>query len=128
MTTEPSTTDALTGLFDGLRRWPDVEADNLFAFDATDRLLLDTAHEAIVAAGPAQVAVIGDNYGALTLGSIAAGAHLLDDPRDDFLDSIAGFSAAVQSGSGLLPSGVGVANDLHGQGLRAKRARGVKVK
>ena len=74
MTTEPSTTDALTGLFDGLRRWPDVEADNLFAFDATDRLLLDTAHEAIVAAGPAQVAVIGDNYGALTLGSIAAGA------------------------------------------------------
>ena len=29
--------------FDRLRRWPDVEAANLFAVDAADRLLLDTA-------------------------------------------------------------------------------------
>ena len=28
---------------DLLRRWPDVEAPNLFAVDATDRLLLDEA-------------------------------------------------------------------------------------
>ena len=29
--------------FDALRRWPDVEADNLFAADAADRLILDEA-------------------------------------------------------------------------------------
>lgn len=54
----------------GLRRYPDVEAANLFAHDASDRLLLDTA------AGYAQpgtgIAVVGDRYGALTLGALAA--------------------------------------------------------
>ena len=29
--------------FDRLRRWPDVEAPNLFAVDASDRLILDEA-------------------------------------------------------------------------------------
>ncbi|MBG6190935.1 16S rRNA (guanine1207-N2)-methyltransferase [Arthrobacter sp. CAN_A212] len=56
--------------FDNLRRAPDVEAPNLFAFDATDRLLLDTAGSAI-SEDPAGVVVIGDHYGALTLGAAA---------------------------------------------------------
>ena len=63
----------MTELFDTLRRWPDVEADNLFAFDASDRLILETAGDAVRAAEPGTVVAIGDNYGALTLGSLAAG-------------------------------------------------------
>jgi 16S rRNA (guanine1207-N2)-methyltransferase len=55
--------------FDVLRRFPDAEAANLFAVDATDRLLLDEAADALT--GPGRVAVIGDHYGALTLGAIA---------------------------------------------------------
>ncbi|MDO9398203.1 MAG: class I SAM-dependent methyltransferase [Herbiconiux sp.] len=65
--------------FDVLRRHPDVEADNLFAVDASDRLILDEAAEALDAAGDGRVAVIGDHYGALTLA--AAGVLGLRDLR-----------------------------------------------
>jgi 16S rRNA (guanine1207-N2)-methyltransferase len=57
--------------FDALRRWPDVEADNLFAADAADRLIFDEAASALGAAAPGEVTVVGDNYGALTLGAAA---------------------------------------------------------
>ncbi|CAN5318682.1 methyltransferase [soil metagenome] len=57
--------------FDDLRRYPDLEAPNLFAVDASDRLILDEASEPLAASGPGEVAVIGDHYGALTLGAIA---------------------------------------------------------
>jgi 16S rRNA (guanine1207-N2)-methyltransferase len=53
-----------------LRRRPDVEAPNLLAWDATDRLLLDTAAERMRPGS--SLAVIGDRYGALTLGALAA--------------------------------------------------------
>ncbi len=56
-----------------LRRHPDVEAPNLFAVDATDRLLLDTA-ATLIAAEPGRaehLVVVGDHYGALTLGAVA---------------------------------------------------------
>ncbi|WP_433711641.1 class I SAM-dependent methyltransferase [Nocardia sp. CA-084685] len=62
-----------------LRRYPDVEALNLYAVDAADRLILDVAAEAIDAAGSGRIAVIGDAYGALTLGAIAG--HELRDVR-----------------------------------------------
>ncbi|MFB8006349.1 class I SAM-dependent methyltransferase [Nocardia sp. NPDC056000] len=55
-----------------LRRYPDVEAVNLYAVDAADRLLLDEAADALAAAGDDRVAVIDDGYGALTLGAAAA--------------------------------------------------------
>lgn len=55
--------------FDALRRSPDVEAANLFAVDAADRLILDEAAGALAAAGAGVVVVIGDRYGALTLGA-----------------------------------------------------------
>jgi len=58
--------------FDQLRRWPDVEAPELVAHDATDRLLLDEAEPRLLDGPP--VVVIGDRYGALTLGAIAGGA------------------------------------------------------
>lgn len=59
---------------EALRRWPDVEAENLFAADATDRLLLDTAVGQLGRLGPGEVAVVGDTHGALTLGALASGA------------------------------------------------------
>ncbi|MHB8184541.1 MAG: class I SAM-dependent methyltransferase [Dermatophilaceae bacterium] len=57
--------------FKALRRFPDLEADNLVAVDATDRLVLAEAGAAIAAAGAGRVVVVGDRYGAMTLGSIA---------------------------------------------------------
>ncbi|MFJ1457961.1 class I SAM-dependent methyltransferase [Nocardia wallacei] len=62
-----------------LRRYPDVEAVNLYAVDAADRLILDVARDALAAAGSGRIAVIDDGYGALTLG--AAAAHDLSAVR-----------------------------------------------
>ena len=63
--------------FDRLRRFPDVEAPNLQAWDATDELLVARALALIEESelpGSA-IAVIGDGYGALTLPLVAAGLH-----------------------------------------------------
>ena len=54
-----------------LSRHPDVEGPELYASDAADRLLLDEAAEALTAAADGTVVVIGDAYGALTLGAAA---------------------------------------------------------
>lgn len=59
----------MNGVLSSLRRYPDVEAPNLHAVDAADRLILDTVQR-----WPGTVCVLGDNYGALTLGALAAGA------------------------------------------------------
>jgi 16S rRNA (guanine1207-N2)-methyltransferase len=61
--------NTLADIFDVLRRRPDVEAPNLHAWDATDRLLLETAGQ--LGRSGSTVAVIGDRYGALTLGASA---------------------------------------------------------
>jgi 16S rRNA (guanine1207-N2)-methyltransferase len=55
--------------FAQLSREPDVEAPDLVAVDATDRLLLDEA-AADIAAAPGAVVVLDDAYGALTLGAV----------------------------------------------------------
>jgi 16S rRNA (guanine1207-N2)-methyltransferase len=57
--------------FQALRRFPDLEADNLVAVDATDRLVLAEADGAVRAAAAGRVVVVEDRYGALTLGAIA---------------------------------------------------------
>jgi 16S rRNA (guanine1207-N2)-methyltransferase len=62
-----------------LRRYPDVEAVNLYAVDAADRLILDLAADALAAVGSGRVTVIDDGYGALTLGAVAG--HGLRDVR-----------------------------------------------
>ena len=54
-----------------LRRWPDVEADNLQAHDATDVLLVERA--LALAVPGAEIAVIGDEFGAITLALTDAG-------------------------------------------------------
>lgn len=61
----------LESVLAGLSRRPDAEAPNLFAVDAADRLILDTASETIAGLTEPSIAVIGDRYGALTLGVAA---------------------------------------------------------
>ncbi len=61
-------------VLDGLRRWPDVEAPGLVAVDAADRLILDESAALRACADPGSIVVIGDAYGALTLGAAHAGA------------------------------------------------------
>ncbi|MGB2722862.1 MAG: methyltransferase, partial [Rhodococcus sp. (in: high G+C Gram-positive bacteria)] len=60
-------------LFAALRREPDAEAPNLHAVDAADRLVLDTVDERPGIDRTAPIAVIGDRYGALTLGAAGLG-------------------------------------------------------
>jgi len=60
-----------TFAFETLRRRPDVEAPNLFASDAADRLLLDTAADAATTSRDGEIVTIDDSYGALTLGAAA---------------------------------------------------------
>jgi 16S rRNA (guanine1207-N2)-methyltransferase len=60
-------------LFSSLRRWPDVEDPTLQAHDASDALILDEAVEP--GRMPADVVVIGDRHGALTLGALHDGAE-----------------------------------------------------
>ncbi|OAN42638.1 class I SAM-dependent methyltransferase [Microbacterium sp. H83] len=61
--------------FSRLRRWPDVEAENLQAHDVTDLLLVERALAVHAGGGArgAEIAVIGDEYGAITLALTAAG-------------------------------------------------------
>ncbi|MHA7304766.1 class I SAM-dependent methyltransferase [Arthrobacter sp. TMN-49] len=53
--------------FAQLRRFPDIEAENLFAHDATDELILREGAQALALAGHGDVAIVGERYGALTL-------------------------------------------------------------
>lgn len=69
----------------GLRRWPDLEAPNLVAVDAADRLLLDTAAAALGSVQPGAVAVLGDAFGALTLGALALDAREVRVHQDPLL-------------------------------------------
>ena len=101
---QPSTSDAFS--FEVLRRFPDLEADNLVAVDATDRLVLSEAAAALDADGAREVArqgtvvVVGDHYGAMTLGAI--GLHGAVDVRVH-QDSLTGEQAlahnAVRAGT-----------------------------
>jgi 16S rRNA (guanine1207-N2)-methyltransferase len=87
--------------FERLRRWPDVEAPNLSASDATDRLLLDLAEEEIAASRTGDVVVIGDRHGALALGSAAAGATGIRVHQDD----LAGERALANNAAALAATG-----------------------
>ncbi|MEL7976802.1 methyltransferase [Isoptericola sp. F-RaC21] len=58
-----------------LTPWPEdgSRADGPVAVDATDRLLLDEAAPLLAGAGPDDVVVLGDRFGALTLGALTLG-------------------------------------------------------
>ena len=74
-----------------------MEAPNLLASDATDRLLLDTAAEALAVSASGDVVVIGDRYGALTLGAAALhGAYGIRVHQDPLSGELAlGHNAAA---------------------------------
>lgn len=76
-----------------LRRWPDVEAPGLRAWDAADTLILD---EAAAHLAGSELTVIGDEYGALTLGALDRGASRVRVHQD----SLAGELALAANGSG----------------------------
>lgn len=81
---------------DRLGRFPDIEAPNLFAVDASDRLILDEAAGALAAAGDGDVVVLEDRYGALTLG--AAALHGVRDIRVH-QDALSGERALARNAS-----------------------------
>ncbi len=83
---------------DSLRRWPDVEAPNLFAVDASDRLILDEASDAIAAAPAGTVVVINDHYGALAIG---AAANLGATAVRVFQDALVGEAALAANARGI---------------------------
>jgi 16S rRNA (guanine1207-N2)-methyltransferase len=86
--------------FDLLRRRPDVEADNLFAVDAADRLLLDTAAPALAACAPGEAVTVGDRYGAITLSAAAAGTAGIRAHQDSLSGELALAANADQFGLG----------------------------
>jgi len=68
--------------FDSLRRWPDVEAPDLLAADAADRLLLDESADARANVADGGLVVIGDAYGALALAAASEGARSIRVHQD----------------------------------------------
>ena len=71
---------------DGLRRWPDFEAPELRAWDAADTLILD---EAAARLDGTEVVVIGDDFGALTLGALHRGAARVRVHQDSLVSEAA---------------------------------------
>jgi 16S rRNA (guanine1207-N2)-methyltransferase len=91
--------------FDALRRWPDVEAPDLPAADAADRLLLDES--AAARAEVDDLVIIGDGYGALTLAAVSdARARAADVDVRVHQDDLTGEQALATNASRLgMPGG-----------------------
>lgn len=89
-----------------LRRWPDLETRELQAWDAADTLMLDESESLIAGSS---VIVIGDSFGALTLGALAAGAPEVRVHQDELVGElalaanarVAGVSTAAYRSMGL---------------------------
>jgi 16S rRNA (guanine1207-N2)-methyltransferase len=94
--------------FDRLRRYPDLEAPNLFAVDASDRLILAAATDVASAAG-GTVVVIGDHYGALTLGAAALGAVGIRVFQDLLVSELALASNAANDAAAATVTGAAAA-------------------
>lgn len=86
-----------------LRRFPDVEAPNLQAWDATDEQLVQRALGSGV--DGAEIAVIGDDYGAITLALADAGCRGIRVHQDLATGrrALAGNAAALGFGSTEIP-------------------------
>ncbi len=100
--------------FADLRREPDIEGPDLLAADAADRLILDEAAQVLADLGDdAQVAILGDRYGALALGAIAL--HGVGHVRT-WIDSRAGQLATqrniTRAGSAVGPDAVTLHSEL----------------
>lgn len=77
--------EQLASVFASLSREPDLTADNLYAHDATDRLILEVASPSLAQSGPGDVVTIGDRHGALTLGALTLGAQSVRVHQDPLL-------------------------------------------
>ncbi|MBV1778216.1 methyltransferase [Paeniglutamicibacter sp. ABSL32-1] len=106
--------------FGKLRRWPDVEAENLQAVDAADRLLLDVAGAAGWPPEPGRVAILGDHYGALALGALDAGVRGLRVHQD----ALSGARATDANAARLLP---GLAGEYRQLGLGGELLAGASL-
>ncbi|WP_295791481.1 class I SAM-dependent methyltransferase [uncultured Microbacterium sp.] len=84
--------------FDALRRRPDLEGADLVAVDAADRLILAESADARDGLGPGELVVVGDAYGALTLGSADAGARGIRVHQDELLGERALAANAAETG------------------------------
>lgn len=102
-----------------LRRRPDVEAPNLFASDAADRLLADVAGDDVLRPG---LVVIGDAYGALTLAAAARGASGIRVHQDALTGELALDANAVEP---ALPHGL--AGAYEHRPLDASLVRGART-
>ncbi|WP_402466953.1 class I SAM-dependent methyltransferase [Isoptericola aurantiacus] len=84
MTSPAALPPSLTAVLDRLLPWPDdgTRADAPVAVDATDRLLLAEAAALVPGAGPAGVVVLGDRFGALSVGALTLGAERVRSHTD----------------------------------------------
>ncbi len=85
--------------FSRLRRFPDVEAPNLQGWDATDELLVREALATGIRGD--EIAVIGDEYGAITLALTDAGRHGIRVHQD----LVTGRRALAHNAAALGPAG-----------------------
>lgn len=86
--------------FDALRRRPDLEGPEQAAVDAADRLILDESVSLRDGLAPGELVVIGDAFGALTLGSADAGARGIRVHQDELLGEEALAANAADAGLG----------------------------
>ena len=119
---------------DLLRRAPDVEGPGLSASDAADRLLLDESTDARAGVTADDIVVIGDGYGALTLGvaaSVASGpdARASGDADDAGTRSIRVHQDALTGERALAANAVraGMADAFTSHPLDASLVRGARV-
>lgn len=89
MTQIESAVTPLAPVLRALEGWPHAMSEGVSAHDATDRLVLDLAADAIRAADPGAVVVLGDRHGALTLGAAALGATGIRVHQDSFAGRMA---------------------------------------
>lgn len=107
----------MTFPFEALRRWPDVEAPDLVASDAADRLILDESAAGRAAAEPGGIVVIGDGYGALTLAAASAGARGIRVHQD----AVTGERALVANAERLGLTGAFASHELTAELVRNAR-------
>lgn len=101
-----------------LRRRPDVEAPGLVASDTADRLILDESADARSGIGAGELTVIGDAYGALTLGAAADGARGIRVHQD----ALTGERALAANAAQLVPDAT-----FRSLPLEAEAAAGARV-
>lgn len=95
-----------------LRRWPDLEGPDLPAVDAADRLILDESAAERADVGEGGLVVIGDAFGALTLGAAGEGVRGIRTHQDALTGERALAANAERFGLGSTYTSHGLTADL----------------